>query len=119
MIRLDRLRNSFSYAAQGWHFALKNDQNLRIHVPIAIIVLLSAFYFHLSSLEIAVLFVMVVLVIASELMNTAAEKIVDLITTEHRMEAKFAKDVSSAMVLTTAIGSVIVGLIIFIPHVFL
>lgn len=117
MIKLTTLKSSFSYAAQGWQFALKKDQNLRIHFVIAIIVLLVALFFQLSNLEIGILVAMITLVITAELMNTAVEKIVDLITAEHHPDAKFAKDVSSAMVLTTAIGSVIVGCLIFLPHI--
>ena len=118
MVKIDKLRGSFSYAFQGWQFALKNDQNIRIHLLIAFLVILASFYFGLSIVEKSILVGMIVLVISCELMNTAVEKMVDLITTEHRMDAKFAKDVSSAMVLTSAVGSVIVGLIVFFPHVF-
>lgn len=118
MVKIDRLKGSFSYASQGWRFALKNDQNLRIHLLIAVVVLLLSWYFSLSAIELAIILALIVFVIASELMNTAVEKTVDLITTEHRLEAKFAKDVSSAMVLTSAVGAVVVGLVIFLPHIF-
>ncbi|MDP3941618.1 MAG: diacylglycerol kinase family protein [bacterium] len=118
MVKIEKLKGSFTYAFYGWQFALKNDQNIRIHLLVALLVLAASFYFNLSFLETGILVAMMVLVISCELMNTAVEKMVDLITTEHRMDAKFAKDVSSAMVLTSAVGSVIVGLIIFFPHVF-
>ncbi|MEN9406808.1 MAG: hypothetical protein RLZZ455_24 [Candidatus Parcubacteria bacterium] len=116
MIKLRKLRGSFSYAGEGWQFALKKDQNLRIHLIVALLVLILAFFLGLSLLEIGILVAMITIVIASELMNTAVEKIVDLITAEHHPDAKFAKDVSSAMVLTAAIGSIIVGCIVFLPH---
>lgn len=117
MIKLNKLKGSFYYAAEGWRFALHKDQNLRIHLVIAVLVLLAAFFYRLSVLEIGILTALITLVISAELMNTAVEKIVDLITAEHHPDAKFAKDVSSAMVLTAAVGSVIVGCIIFLPHI--
>ena len=64
-----------------------------------------------------ILGIMILLVISAEMINTAIEKMVDLITTEHRKEAKIAKDVAAGMVLVNSLGSVIVGLIIFIPHI--
>lgn len=70
----------------------------------------------ISLFEKVILILTILLVIAAEMINTALEKMVDLITKEHRMEAKIAKDVASGMVLITAIGAIIIGLIIFIPH---
>lgn len=116
MIHIGRLTKSFSYAADGWRFAIKKDQNLRIHLVIGAVVVILGLLMHLSILEVSILVAMVVIVIAAELMNSAIEKVIDLITTEHREDARFAKDVSSAMVLTAAIGSVIVGLLVFLPH---
>jgi diacylglycerol kinase len=117
MVKLERLKGSFKFASEGWRFALKNDQNLRIHILISLLVFFFSWYYSLSRSEFVVILLLVVFVISSELMNTAVEKTVDLITTEHRLEAKFAKDVSSAMVLTSAIGALVIGLIIFVPHI--
>ena len=64
-----------------------------------------------------ILGVMILLVITTEMINTTMEKIVDLITKEHRVEAEIAKDVAAGMVLLTAVGSVIVGILIFLPHI--
>lgn len=117
MIKLKKLRGSFAFAAEGWQFAIRKDQNLRIHLLIAFVVLVLAFLLNLTAIEKVIIITMITLVISAELMNTAVEKIVDLITAEHHPDAKFAKDVSSAMVLTAAIGSVIVGCLIFLPHI--
>jgi diacylglycerol kinase (ATP) len=67
--------------------------------------------------EMGILGVTILVVIAAEMVNTAIEKMVDLITNDHKVEAKIAKDVSSGMVLMTAIGSVIIGVLIFAPHI--
>ncbi len=60
---------------------------------------------------------MILLVICTEMINTAIEEMVNLLTNEHRLEAKIAKDVSAGMVLLTAMGSVIVGILVFTPHI--
>ena len=57
------------------------------------------------------------MVITAEMVNSAIEKMVDLITKEHRQEAKIAKDVSAGMVLVTAIAAVIIGVLILSPYV--
>jgi diacylglycerol kinase len=57
-------------------------------------------------------------VIVSEMINTSLEAIVDLITKEHRVQAKIAKDVAAGMVLVGAAGSIVVGLIIFTPYLY-
>jgi len=118
MINFKRLLNSFRYASAGFRFAFRNDQNLIIHIAIAFIVILFGLLFRMSRFEIITLSTMIVLVLVAEMINTSIEKIVDLITTEYHQSAKIAKDVSSAMVLLTAIGASAVGFIIFIPYIF-
>lgn len=117
MIDLKILAKSFHYALQGIAQSLEENQNLRIHFLVAIIVMVASILFQISRYEMGILGVMILLVISAEMINTAIEKMVDLITTEHRKEAKIAKDVAAGMVLVNALGSVIVGTIIFIPHI--
>ena len=69
----------------------------------------------LSWVEWAVLAATVVLVLAAEMTNTMVEALVDLVTVEYHPLAKVAKDVAAGIVLLTAIGSVVVGLFIFLP----
>lgn len=111
-----RLRNSFLYACEGIYYAFVHDHNLRIHFFAALLVIIASIFFRVSAFEMGILGVMILLVIVAEMINSAIEKMVDLITTEHRQEAKIAKDVSAGMVLLTAIGSVIVGILIFVPY---
>ena len=117
MIHHITLIKSFGYAFEGIYYALKYNQNLRIHFLIAILVIIASIIFKVNAFEMGILGVMILLVICTEMINTTIEQMVDLIINEHRREAKIAKDVSAGMVLLAAIGSVIVGLLIFIPHV--
>lgn len=117
MIDFKIMAKSFHYAFQGIAQSLEENQNLRIHFIVAVLVMAASVVFDVSRYEMGILGVMILLVISAEMINTAIEKMVDLITTEHRKEAKIAKDVAAGMVLVNSIGSVIVGTIIFIPHI--
>lgn len=108
---------SFGYALSGIWYALKYNQNLRIHFVAAILVIEASIIFHATPFEKGILGLMILLVICTEMINTSVEQMTDLIIKEHRQEAKIAKDVSAGMVLLTAIGSVIVGTLIFIPYI--
>lgn len=116
MIKHRTLLQSFGYAWEGIVYALKNDQNFRIHIAAAIAVVSLSIFFDVSPFEMGILGVMIVLVIVTEMINTAIENMVDLITKEYHIEAKIAKDVSSGMVLITSIGALIVGFLIFMPY---
>ena len=90
---------------------------MRIHIVIAILVIIVGLLFRVTPFEMGALGVMILLVIMAEMINTAIEEMVDLIATEHKRQAKIAKDVASGMVLVAVIGSVIVGILIFVPHI--
>lgn len=117
MIDLRHLIKSFGYAFAGLKHAYQFDQNLRIHLVMALLVILASLFFHVTPFEMGILGVMILLVMVTEMINTAIENMVDLITKEHREEAKIAKDVASGMVLLTAVGSMIVGILIFVPYI--
>lgn len=116
MIDFYKLGLSFKFAFAGVLFALRYNQNLRIHFFFAFIVIVASIFFHINAFEMGILGVMILLVISSEMLNTAIEEMVNFVVTEHKREAKIAKDVSAGMVLLTAIGSVVVGTLIFIPY---
>lgn len=117
MIKFKKLTFSFKCALEGIGYALKYDQNLRIHFLFAFLVILLSIYFRVNPFEMGILGIMILLVISTEMINSAIEQMVDLITNEHKQEAKIAKDVSAGMVLLTAMGSVIVGFLIFLPYI--
>ncbi len=117
MIKHRTLIKSFGHAIDGLVFALSNDQNLRIHFIAAFLVIILSIYFRVNPFEMGILGVMIILVIATELINTSIEQMTDLITKEHRQEAKIAKDVASAMVMVASFGAIIVGILIFIPYI--
>lgn len=114
---LKRLINSFGYAIKGIIAVYKTEQNILIHTIIAIIVIALAFYFKISSIESCILALSIGLVIAFEIINTSIEYTIDMAMPNIHPLAKLAKDSASGAVLITAITSIVIGLIIFIPKI--
>lgn len=117
MIQHRSLLKSFQYAASGVKFAVQDNQNIRIHIVVAVLVIAASLFFRINAFEMGILGVMILLVFSVEMVNTSIEEMTNLITREHAKEAKIAKDVSAGMVLVVASGAVIVGTLIFLPHV--
>lgn len=112
---MGKLLRSFKYATEGVIYCLKKEQNFKIHVFMAFIVIIAGFSAKISHLEWFIIIIFISGVLALELVNTALERIVDLVTEEHHPLAKQAKDAAAGAVLVFAFASAIVGLIIFIP----
>ncbi len=117
MIEARKLIKSFGHAFEGLEHAYKYDQNLRIHFFVGAVVVIVSILLKVNAFEMGILGVMILLVMVTEMINSAIERMVDLITKEHREDAKIAKDVAAGMVFLTAAGSVIVGILIFLPHI--
>lgn len=110
--------NSFKYAFEGIFSGLKTERNLKIHFSIMILVIILGIILKISKVEWMICIILFGLVISLELVNTAIENTVDLITEEKNPKAKISKDVAAGAVLVSAISSFIIGLIIFIPKIF-
>ena len=109
------LLDSFRCAFAGlWH-ALRTQRNLRIHVSIAIIVVITGMFLRLRRDEWAIIALTIGFVFTAELFNTVIEAVIDLVTEDYHPLAKKAKDVAAAAVLTAAITAVAVGLLILGP----
>jgi diacylglycerol kinase len=113
--RAGTLPSSFRYAFAGLAYCFRTQRNFRIHLAIAILAAIIGVLLGLSFIEWAVFGATVVIVLSAEMINTMIEALVDLVTAEYHPLAKIAKDVSAGIVLLTAIGAVVVGLLIFLP----
>jgi len=109
-----RLR-SIRIAMEGVRQVFITQQNARVHVLAALIVFAGGLLFKLSGLEWAVLLLVVGFVWAAEILNTAVEDVVDLVSSANTPAAKRIKDISAGAVLISAVISILVGLIIFGP----
>lgn len=105
--------SGFNFAIDGLIGALKAEHNMKIHLFAAFSVVVLAMLLEVSRWELVSLCITVTMVLGAELINTAIESTVDLITEEKNPLAKIAKDVSAAAVLITALNALIVGYLIF------
>ncbi len=118
-VKTKKLLNSFKYAFEGFFTSFKTERNMKIHILIMFIVIMMGVFLKITSLEWIICIFCFMIVIAGELFNTAIETVVDMVMPYKNDKAKIAKDVSAASVLILAIGSSIIGLIIFVPKIML
>ncbi|MDR0459815.1 MAG: rRNA maturation RNase YbeY [Coriobacteriales bacterium] len=105
---------AFRWAFEGIIATIRSQRNMQIHLGVAALVIIVAFFMGLTAAEWSVLIIAIALVFAAEMLNTAIEVIVDLASPGIHPKAKLAKDIAAGVVLVTAICSVAVGLTIFI-----
>lgn len=111
-------RNRFIYALNGIIAAFRQERNLQIQGFVACLVLLFSFIIHVPLYDFIIILCLIGIVLSLELINTAIESVVDLVTERYHPLAKLAKDVAAGAVLLFSIISVIIGLIIFIQTLF-
>lgn len=114
---LRKYLRSFGYALEGIITASK-EQNFKSHVLSAIIVMLAGYLTGLSRIEWYIVLLLIALMFALEMINTAIERVVDLASPEIHPLAKQAKDIAAGAVLVFALFSAIIGLLIFLPKWF-
>ncbi len=115
---LKKIIKSFPYAVHGIIYSLQTQVNFRFHITAAVLALLLSFYLRISAVEFLFICNAIFLVLTAELINTAVEKTVDLCTREICPLAQVAKNVAAGAVLTAALFSLITGMVIFIPKLF-
>ena len=111
----DPLYKSFGYAFEGIGTCIKKERNMKIHCVAAVLVVIAGVILKISLLEWCICLTLFGLIMALELVNTAVEAVVDLVTEERKPLAKIAKDTAAGAVLIAAIMAVIAGIIIFLP----
>ncbi len=112
---LKRFIASFKYSIQGLKVAYRDEQSMWIHLVITILAVIAGFWLNISAYEWLIVVILIVLVLGAELINTAIEAVVDLVTEEYHELAKYAKDLASASVFIYSMLSLIGGAIIFVP----
>ena len=115
---LEKEVKSFGYAAEGIYFAFKTQVNFKIQLTIALASIFLGFLLNFSRYEWIVLILTICTVIFAEVINTAVEELVNLSTDDFHPKAKIAKDLSAGAVLIVSITAAIIGLLLFVPHIF-
>lgn len=107
------LLESFNYAISGIIYSLKTQRNVRIHFFMAFLVLAASSFFDFSAVELLMIFFTIALVIITEMINTAIETTIDLVTEKYHPLAEIAKNVAAGAVLVASLNALAVGYIIF------
>ena len=107
----------FKFAFSGLMHTIKTENNFRIHLIIAFVVVIAGLFFNITTVQWLFLISAIGIVLMAELFNTAIELIVNLISPDYNKKAGQIKDIAAASVFIAAITAVIMGLIIFIPYI--
>lgn len=110
-----RFINSFKYSIEGIIYAYRNEQSMFIHICMTVLVIVLGMLLKLEKYEWLFLFIIIGLILAAELMNTAIEATIDLVCKKFELNAKIAKDTAAASVFILAIVAIVGGLYIFVP----
>jgi undecaprenol kinase/diacylglycerol kinase (ATP) len=109
---------SFKFAFRGLRSLLKNEHNSRIHFMAAIAAIIVGIILKINLLEWSLLILVIGIVFLTELLNSSLEALSDFIDPEWNENIRKAKDYAAAAVLISAVISVVVGALIFIPRIF-
>ena len=117
MIKYKKVIRSFGHAFRGAMQVAKEEQNFRIELLAGAVIVVLMFLLDLSTTERAILSLVIVLVLVLELVNSVFERVADMLKPRFHQYVEDIKDIMAATVLVSAIGAVIIGLLIFWPHI--
>ncbi len=113
-IKRKKLIDSFRYAICGFKSAYKNEQNIKIHILIMIVVIIAGIILKINKIKWVICIMLFGMVISAELINTAIESLVDIAMPEINPKAKYIKDVAASYVMVIAISAAVIGIILFL-----
>jgi diacylglycerol kinase len=117
-LKKNPLYKSFGYAFQGIWACIRRERNIKIHLGFMTLVIIAGCVLHISMTEWMICMILFAQVLSLEIVNTAIEACIDLVSPERQPLAKLAKDAAAGAVLISAIFAAIIGLLIFVPKVF-
>lgn len=114
---MKRLFKSFKYAFHGIRYNFRTQQNFKIHILCSFLAIALALFLKFSLTEWAILSIVICLVFAAEVFNTAIEESVNCATKEMTEEARDSKDSAAAGVLIMAFLSLLVAAFLYLPKI--
>ena len=117
MNNLHKLARSFKYAFQGMRSGFRTQLNFRVQCSFAVLAIMAGIFFDLSKGDWLWVILAIGLVLSAELVNTAMEGLVDLVSPEYNELAGRIKDIAAAAVTILALNALLIAAIIFIPPV--
>lgn len=115
-IDFGKLIKSFRYAGRGLWYAIKNEQNIRLHILASLVVIVLMVYFEVALWQAVTLLMIMMFILVLELINTIFEKVSDILVPRIHAYVEVIKDVMAAAVLVTSVLAVVIGVLIFIPY---
>lgn len=110
-------KGSVKNCLDGISYVTKNEKNFKREIALGIIALILSYILKIDKIEFIIILTMICLVLTAEIINTAIERTVDLVTKEYHELARIAKDVSAGSVLVTSTFALIIGIIIFMSKI--
>jgi diacylglycerol kinase len=107
--------HSFRYAFSGTVSLVRNENNVTVHLTIALLVIVTGCFLALSNLEWCLLIVQIGFVLTAEAFNTSIEKLADRVSPAIDPAIKLVKDIAAGAVLISAVTAAIVGILILGP----
>jgi diacylglycerol kinase (ATP) len=108
---------SFNYAFEGVIYTLRTQRNMRIHFAVATVVLVLAFAYDVTKIELIALLLAIAFVLVAEMINTAIEAATDVATTSFNPLAKLAKDIAAGAVLVSSVTALAIGYLVLADRV--
>jgi len=109
--------NGLLHAVHGVMHVFEHERNARVHLAFAMLAFLLGLVLKVSDVELAAVFLAVVIVFLAEIFNTVIERTLDLIDIEENPRIKLIKDMAAGAVLVAAVASTMIGIVIFGPHI--
>jgi len=116
MNRRKQFINSLGHAIDGFRYLYRTQNNVRIHIIITIGIIFLSIVLGISIFEWGLIILTMALVWITESFNTVYERLFDLVDPTVNPLVKIGKDVSAAAVLISAVVSIIIGILVFLPH---
>ena len=112
-----QFKNSIRYAIKGIVLVMRREQNFLIQNSIAFLVVIAGVFFEITRIEWILLILAIVVVLTLEMVNSASERVVDIIKPRaHDLIAEI-KDIIAGAVLIASVGAAIIGIILFLPYI--
>ena len=115
---MKRLVRSFIHAGRGILFALKQERNFQMEAGATLVVAALMLWLPLSTTEHIFLILVITAVLCIELVNTAMERVMDILKPRVHPYARVVKDIMAGAVLVVSLGAFLIGGIIFVPYLF-
>jgi len=108
---------SFRYAIRGIDKVIRYENNAKIHLLATVAIIATGFYFKISFRDWCILLFAIALVWITEIINTAIEKLVDLVSPTFNPKAGTVKDIAAGAVLVASIIAVLIGILVLLNYI--